>query len=67
MKTICAILIILPIAGGCNNRKSDLASCQREAVRLYPNTETRESLNDYSNFVNKCLEAKGYTLNVPGK
>lgn len=66
MKKIYAILIILPIAGGCDNRKNDLAECRLEAVRAFPNAATRE-LSDYSNFVNKCMEAKGYTLNVSGK
>ena len=59
---ICAILTILSVAGGCDNRKSDLASCQIEGARLYPDAKTSE-LRDWSNFVNKCMEAKGYTLN----
>lgn len=66
MKKICAILIILPIAGGCDNRKNDLESCRIEAVRAYPNASTSD-LKDYSNFVTKCMEAKGYTVNMPDK
>jgi hypothetical protein len=59
---ICAILTILPVAGGCDNRKSDLASCRIEGARLYPDAKTSE-LKDWSNFVDKCMESKGYTLN----
>jgi hypothetical protein len=66
MQRLCAILIIVPIAGSCSDRKSDLAACQLEAVRRYPEAKGG-SLSDYSNFVGKCMEAKGYTLNTSDK
>lgn len=62
------MLVILPIAGSCSDRKSDLAACQTEAVRAYPAAKNDAAgLKDYSDFVGKCMEAKGYTLNVQGK
>jgi hypothetical protein len=70
MKRRCAILIsllALPIVGGCDNRKSDMAACQIEAVRRHPDAKDGGSLKDYSDFVTACLEAKGYRVNTQGK
>src|SRR5690242_10344624 len=53
---MCAVLITLPIAGGCDNRKNDLERCRIEAVCAYPDAKTRE-LSDYANFVTPCMEA----------
>jgi hypothetical protein len=68
MKRLCAILILLPIVGGCDNRKDDLAACRIEAVRRHPDAKDGgSSLKDYSDFVTSCMQAKGYTVTTSGQ
>jgi hypothetical protein len=66
MNRLCALLIVVPIAVGCD-KKDDLAACQIEAARAHPDAKDGGSLRDYGNFVKSCMEAKGYTVNAPGK
>jgi hypothetical protein len=67
MKRLCALLIVVPLAG-CGDKQNDLADCRIQAVRAHPEAKNdRESLRDYSDFVTACLEAKGYTVNKPGQ
>lgn len=65
MKRHYAILILLPIVGGCDNRKDDLAACRIEAVRRHPDAKDGGALKDYSDFVTSCMRAKGYTVSTP--
>lgn len=67
MKRHCAIVILLPLVGGCDNRKDDLAACRIEAVSRYPDAKDGGSLKDYSDFVTACLRAKGYDVNTSGE
>ena len=70
MKRLCAIsisLLVLPIVGGCDSRKSDLEACRIEAVRRHPDAKDGGSLKDYSDLVTACMEGKGYQVNAPGK
>jgi hypothetical protein len=66
MKRLCALLILVPILGGCD-KKQDLAACRLEAARAHPDAKDGQSLSDYSKFVTACMEAKGYTMNAPGQ
>jgi hypothetical protein len=66
MKRLCALLILVPLAGGCD-KKQDLAACRLEAARAHPGAKDEESMRAYTTFVKACLEAKGYTVNAPGE
>lgn len=65
MKRLCALLIVVPIAGGCD-KKDDLAACRIEAARAHPDAKDGESMRDYSKFLKSCMEVKGYTVDAPG-
>jgi hypothetical protein len=62
LKTLIAIALLLALGGCGESKEEDLAACQMEALKLYPNwrADNMALATDMGDFTNLCMKVKGY-------
>jgi hypothetical protein len=59
-RTLLVALLALGACGG--SKESDMAACQNEAVKVYPNWKQNNGAVDMGDFAYRCMKAKGYAF-----
>jgi hypothetical protein len=62
--TLPAMVVLLALSACGDSKERDLAACENEAVKLYPNWRDNNGALavDMGDFTYRCMKAKGYAF-----